>query len=59
MNKFQRCLLHTRCIVTKVGRGENFRWHIHHLEREFGCGPYREPDEGAERLHPTAYVVSQ
>lgn len=40
MNKTHRCMLHLKCIASKLAQGRSTRWHWHHLIREFGAGPY-------------------
>jgi hypothetical protein len=43
MNKAQRCWLHLRCISSKLAKGQDIKWHVQHIIREFGFGKYADP----------------
>ena len=59
MNKAHRCYLHLACIVVKLPRGKNVRWHWQHLIREFGFGAYCEKQSlyqpELEKLHAISH----
>ena len=41
------CFRHLRCIGRKWWRGSDYSWHVQHLLREFGLGPYAAPAKAA------------
>lgn len=44
MRKTLSILRHLRCIARKIYRGQRISWHWHHIQREFGTGPYCDWD---------------
>ena len=58
MNKAHRCFLHLACAAVKASQGQDFRWHIQHMLREFGLGEFGGPDSRLKQCQKqTPYVV--
>jgi hypothetical protein len=36
------CFRHVKCICHKWWKGRDYSWHLQHLLREFGCGPFAD-----------------
>src|SRR5271169_6672221 len=43
------CFRHVKCICLKWWKGRDYSWHLQHLLREFGCGPFADLRTAARR----------